>query len=213
MQSVPKQLLPDRQGFAADPFGYSSLAWHRWGLLRDLAGYPVDLEQPPTDLDLKSPVLWLSQARALSEAATAVLRNEPSYGSHPKAMSGVCDSQYCAVGLMLVGYSLEIALKAMLILRHGVEAYAENERRHKHHRLDDLASFVPDLSEKDRAILRLLSQFVSWAGRYPDPGSGRAGQVESIFAVSERYRLAASDLMSLVNRVMGHVSIEVESAT
>src|SRR5437868_2661475 len=99
-----KHLAPDRQGFAGDPFGYAGLAWTRWAFVQSLAGFDVDLDKPPTTLDLKSPVLWLSHARALSETASAVLRHEPTYEAHPPVLTGVCDSQYCAVGLMLVGY-------------------------------------------------------------------------------------------------------------
>ena len=206
----PRHLLPNRQSFAGDPFGYSALAWSRWALVQSLAGFDVDLERPPTSGDLKSPVLWLSQARALSEAATAVLRHEPSYEAHPRALLGVCDSQYCAVGLMLVGYSLEVCLKAMLILHYGTQAYADSEGKYKHHQLEKLASLIPDLSERDKAILRLLTRFVTWAGRYPDPGSSRVTQAEEIFAISEEHEIAARDVLSLAARVMQHATTEID---
>ena len=65
---------------------------------------------------------------------------------------GVCHSQYFAVGLMLVGCSLEICLKGMLILRKGTKAYASEERAHKHHDLVRLTEFVPNLNEKEGGI-------------------------------------------------------------
>lgn len=196
--------MPNRRGFEVDPFGYSALAWHRWGLAREISGFPVDLEKPPTSVDLKSPILWLTHAHALAEAAVSVLRSEPEFEAMPDLVKGVCDSQYCAVGLMLVGYSLETSLKAMLILTKGVEAYADEERSHYHHRLEELAAIVPGLNDKDRAILRLLAHFVAWAGRYPDPGSRRPADHEEVFRSAEKHRITARDVFSLSSRVMRH---------
>lgn len=62
-------LQPNIDRFAVDPLGYSALAWHKWGLLATANGFPVDISKPPTIADLKNPVLWLSHAHALSEAA------------------------------------------------------------------------------------------------------------------------------------------------
>lgn len=207
MKSLEQQLLPNRQAFAADPFGYSALAWQKWAIAQNVAGFPIDPRNPPTSHDLKSPVLWLSQAHALSEAATVVLRGNPDLAHLPVFTKGVCDSQYCAVGLMLVGYSLEICLKAMLIIQKGAEAYAAEESKHKHHKLVKLSEFIPDLDEKDKAILLLLTHFLVWAGRYPDPGSGREADAEGIFALSEKHQISASDLFRLAARVMGHVRV------
>lgn len=106
---------------------------------------------------------------------------------------------------MLVGYSLEICLKAMLIIRKGVEAYAEEENTHKHHKLAKLSKFIPDLTEKDRAVLDLLTHFLVWAGRYPDPGSGKEVDVENIFAQAEMHQITASDVFRLAARIMEYV--------
>jgi hypothetical protein len=149
--------------------------------------------------------LWLMQAQALTEAATRIIKSEPEWESVPICLKGVCDSQYCAVGLMLVGYSLEVCLKAMLVLAKGSEVYALAERNHKHHDLVRLAEYVPGLGEKDKAILQELTLFVLWAGRYPDPGSGREKEIERVYTLSEQHRIAARDLFSLAARVMGHV--------
>ena len=123
MEEIFKYLVPNRKGFEADPIGYSALAWHRWGLAQSIAGFPVDLESIPTNEDLNSPVLWMTHAHAMSEAARVLIQNNPNLDHLPKNLSGVCDSQYCAVGLMLVSYSLEISLKAMLIIKNGVASY------------------------------------------------------------------------------------------
>lgn len=147
----------------------------------------------------------------MTEAAVILLRNEPNLSHLPYYLKGQCDSQYCAVALMLVGYSLEICLKGMLIIKKGIEAYTAEEKKHKHHQLQRLAEFIPDLSEKDKAILQVLSHFVSWAGRYPDPGSGREDNAEEIFEISEKHEVAAKDLFRLAARVMGHVKTVTEA--
>ena len=113
MQKIPNHLEPNRKVFEADPFGYSALAWHRWALAQTIAGFEVDPKRPPTTEDLNSPILWLTHAHAIAEAAKHVFLNEPDVSILPKNVSGVCDSQYCAVGLMLVAYSLEVSLKAI----------------------------------------------------------------------------------------------------
>lgn len=202
-------ILPNRTRFAADPFGYSALAWHKWGTAQTIAGLPVDPKDSPSSADLKAPILWLAHAHALSEAAVTVIRSEPTWENMPLSVHGVCDSQYCATGLMLVGYSLEICLKGLLILTKGVEAYASEEKQFRHHKLERLAEQVPNLSAKDRAILSVLTHFTEWAGRYPDPGSGKDEKVEEIFTLAEQHQITARDLFVLSARVMKHTAIVV----
>ena len=148
----------------------------------------------------------------MAEAATILITNKPSTDSLPEEMHGLLDVQYCSAALMLVGYSLEIALKAMIILREGVSEYLDNESAFFHHHLDELAQFVPELSEKDLAILSCLSHFTIWAGRYPDPGSRRIKDAVDIFSVSEAHRISATDLFGLVNHVMNHVVVVIEQS-
>lgn len=203
----PEQLLmPDRSDFERDPIGYSSLAWHKWGIAQNLAGVEVDIEKPPTSEDLKSPALWLTQAQAMAEAAKIIINNEPPFEHIHPAIRGVCDSQYSAVGLMLVGYSLEICLKAMIIIKKGILEYTAEEKYYKHHRLVELADFIPDLSEKDNAILECLTHFTYWAGRYPDPGSGRIGNAIEIFSISEKYQISAKDIFDTTMRISKKVN-------
>lgn len=204
MHILDNHVLPNGLGFANDPFGYSASAWHRLALAQTFAGYPVDLSKKPTSDDLKTPVLWLSQAHALSEAAGTVLRGRPNQNILPQATREMCDCQYCAVGLMLVGYSLEVCLKAMLIMKKGVAVYSVEEKQHHHHSLDKLSEFIPGLNDKDKAILQALSHFVRWAGRYPDPGPRFIKDAEEIFTISEKYQITASDLFDLAARVMAH---------
>lgn len=211
MTELDNNLLPNRNQFASDPLGYSAFAWHKWGLAQTVAGFPKDISKPPEKDDLKSPVLWLTHAHAIAEAARVVLQNEPMLDHLPLFVKGVCDSQYCAVGLMLVGYSLEVCLKSMLIISKGTDTYTAEEKQYKHHKLERLAEFLPDLNEKDKAILRALTHFVEWAGRYPDPGSGRESNSEEIFEISEKYEVSAHDLFKLAARVMGHAKRFTES--
>ena len=198
-------LEPDRAEFAADPFGYSALAWHQWDFAQALAGMKSDAKDFPDAVDLKSPVLWLSQAHALSEAAVAIFKTRPSWETMPLPVRGICDSQFCAAGIMLVGYSLEICLKGTLILTKGIAAYTSEEKKFQHHNLERLAVHVPGLSEKDKVILRVLTNFTEWAGRYPDPGTARTSRIEEIFTLSERHQIAGRDLFDLARRVMAHV--------
>lgn len=205
MTSFTDQMAPSASAFAADPFGYSALAWQKWAIAQNVAGFDIDPTRPPTSHDLKSPILWLTQAHAMSEAATIVLRGQPNIDHLPMFTKGVCHSQYCAVGLMLVGYSLEICLKAMLILTRGIDIYIEEEKTHKHHNLVRLSECIPSLDVRDKAILELLTHYLMWAGRYPDPGSGRESSAEAIFSLSEHHQIAARDLFELAARIMGHV--------
>jgi len=211
MDSLKKQLLPNRDAFGSDPFGYSALAWHKWGMAQTIAGFPVDISKPPTSDDLNSPVLWLTQAHAMAEAARIVIQNQPDLKHLPVSVSGVCDCQYCAVALMLVGYSLEICLKAMLIIKKGIDVYVSEEKKHRHHHLEKLSDFIPDLNTKDKVILKILTHFVTWAGRYPDPGSGREDDAEEIFSLSEKYKISANELFKLSARVMRYSQQVIEN--
>lgn len=168
-------------------------------------GFPIDPTKPPTPKDLKDPILWLGQANAMQEAAVLLVKSEPTFGNFPPDLRGMCDSQYCAVALMLVGYSLEICLKAMIILRRGIDAYTAKEKEYRHHELVELAEFVPDLNERDKATLKALTHFVYWAGRYPDPGTRHHGKAEEVFTLSEKHEISAKQLFDLASRVMGHV--------
>ncbi|MGD9729797.1 MAG: hypothetical protein AB7R40_03430 [Nitrospiraceae bacterium] len=173
-------------------------------MAQSIAGYSVDISKPPTAIDLKSPVLWMTQAHALSEAVISVLKREPNLEHLTIYTKGVCHCQYHAVALMLVGLSLEISLKAMLIIREGIEEFTSREKERRHHCLHELSSFVPNLTEKDKAILECLTHFIYWAGKYPDPGSGREKAAVSVFDISEKHHISAKELFGLVTRVMGH---------
>ena len=204
MKSPKDMVSSDNEGFGKDPFGYSLLAWHKWTVAQGLAGAPIELDRGPSSNDLKSPVLWLSHAHAMSEAARIVLSGRPNLDSMPFDIRGVVHCQYHAVALMLVGYSLEVCLKAMLILVKGIDLYTEQERQYFKHDLDELADFIPGLTEKEIAIFKGLTHFVRWAGRYPDPGFSKEARVEDIFTLSEHHQVCAKDVFELAARVMAY---------
>jgi hypothetical protein len=204
--------VPNRIQFAQDPVGYSCSGWFRWALMANANGGSFDVSKPPKSDDLKHPILWLAQAQAMMQAAMLLLRSEPSFDHMPQVMKGICDTQYCAVALMMVGYSLEVCLKAMIIIRSGVEVYAGEENRYMNHRLHKLADFMNDLNKKDLAILELLTHFVSWAGRYPDPGSKSIGSHEAIFDQSEAHQVTLDDVKRVAAKVMGHVETVVNGS-
>lgn len=205
--NIDAEIKPSPNGFGLDPFGYSALAWYKWSLVQALAGFETNPEKGPSAEDLKSPVLWLTHAHALSEAAVALVRNPPNLAPIPTELQGACHCQYHAVALMLVGYSLEVVLKAMVIMTKGVKAYSEEERQYRHHNLEKLAEFIPNLSLKDKATLRCLTHFSSWAGRYPDPGFGRLAHAGEIFEISEANEISAKELFELATRVMRHAQV------
>lgn len=218
MSSEPHPLShlvnPDPAGFEKDPFGYATLARYKWGMAQLVAGFEFDPTKPATDVELKSPILWLAHAHALQQAATRLLlKDPPDWSEMPEAVRGVCDCQYHATALMLVGYSLEVCLKGMIILTKGFASYVEEEKKHHHHRLVDLADFIPDLDERAKAVLRGLTHFVMWAGRYPDPGKGKLGSLEEVFSLSETHQVSANLLFNVAARIIRHVGEVVEART
>lgn len=206
-------LLPNRKAFEADPLGYSAIAWQKLEFAKFVATGQDTGARNPSGTDLKDPILWMTQAHALSEAARAVLAATPSWESMPVWVRGSCDSQYCAAALMLVGYSLEVSLKAMLIIRRSADVYTDEEKKYQHHKLERLGEFLPDLSARDRAILRALTHYIEWAGRYPDPGGGREAKLDEVFSLSEKNQVCARDLFNLASRVMKHANVVIDEST
>jgi hypothetical protein len=200
--------MSNKKKFEEDPFSYGALGRIRWGLVTESAGFShIDIEKPATSEELKNPILWMTQAEALTQAAILVLQSEPQFVNMPEYLRGICDSQFRATGLMLVGYSLETCLKAMIIMKKGINEYNEEEKKHRHHKLHKLAEFVPNLSNKDIAILELLTHYIYWAGRYPDPGYGQEQKTEEIFNLAEKYKVTAEDLFRLAAKIMSHSKV------
>lgn len=198
-------LEADRGKFNSDPLSYSAQGFLQWRMIESIVtNSDFDPYTPPTYEILKNPILWISQAEALTQAAVTIIKSEPGFENMPIQFRGICDSQFCAIGLMLVGYSLEVALKAMMVIKHGTDGYKEIEKKNRHHRLHVLAELVPDLTNKDKAILRGITHFVYWAGRYPDPGSGREDDASEIFLIAEENEITAKDIFDTASKIMSY---------
>ncbi|HCG7362904.1 hypothetical protein BTO19_25185 [Vibrio parahaemolyticus] len=204
----------DREAFGRDPFGYGAGGVFEWQMIEAMhSGGDFDPFKVPENKHLKSPILWLTQAEALSQAAHTLFKNEPEFETMPVLVRSICDRQYCGVGLMLLGYSLEIVLKAMLIMKHGVDGYTEIEKKHRHHRLHDLVNIIPNMDKRERAVLRGLTHFVYWAGRYPDPGTDKGEETLNIFELSEKYKISAHMLFTVSAKVMSYAHKISEETT
>jgi hypothetical protein len=82
------------------------------------------------------------------------------------------DMNLCSISFMLTGLAIENMAKAILIFRNP--SYVDDdEGKLKAILIHDLDRLVQqcqiDLSDREREILRALSVYVSWAGRYPVP--------------------------------------------
>lgn len=71
-------MLPNREMFIQDPAGYSLSGWSRWAMLAAAHGADVDPTNAPSSDDLKSPILWLTQAEAMAQAAVTLVKQQPN---------------------------------------------------------------------------------------------------------------------------------------
>ena len=84
-------IIPDRNQFSQDPGGYSRSAWMRWAFLVAANGGDADPDKPPTSRDLKSPILWLAQAEAMTPVSYThldVYKRQVIGGAGGKAQCG-----------------------------------------------------------------------------------------------------------------------------
>ena len=201
----------NRDFFEKDPFGYSLLGSYKFILSQSNIDAEEVINQPEsTSQSLKSPILWMSQAYALSEAAKSTLEKQPDFKSMPLDFKSICDSQYCSVALMLFGLSLELFLKSIKIHKEGIESYTKKEDKNQHHQLHDLAEFIPELDKKEIAILRGLTHFVYWAGKYPDPGSKKESDFENVFQIAEKHHITANDIFMLFKKVIESIKKQLD---
>jgi len=205
-------LMLSKDAFKKDPFSYSALGRILLGRVAEQSGeHIIDVDKPATSEELKNPILWLTQAEALTQAAILVIKSDPEFENIPQPLRGICDCQFRAAGLMLIGYSLEICIKAMLIIKKGISTYIKEEKKHRHHQLKKLSEFIPDLTIKDIAILELLTHYIYWAGRYPDPGYGQENKTEEIFEIAEKHEITAEQLFFLASKIMKHTALIINN--
>jgi len=58
--------------------------------------------------------------------------------------------------------------------------------------------------------LELLTHYIYWAGRYPDPGYGQEQKTEQIFDLAEKHEVTAKELFQLASRIMAHARVVAE---
>ena len=144
----------------------------------------------------------MSHSLALAKAAETLLLNDPDFDlMEDNSMNGLAHYQYYATALMLVGYSLEVTLKNMIIINNGIDDYISNESKYMTHDLEKLAYFVPDLEIKDKSILNILTKFTILAGKYRDPGFNKGAVYDDISNAVERYKICAKDIFQLATKI------------
>lgn len=97
MKTSKRVFPPGREDFAKDPLGYSSLAHLKWAVACERAGYSIDPAAPATSEHLKNPILWLSQANAMSQAAYAVLMTEQGFESMPLSIRASSETSLVSI--------------------------------------------------------------------------------------------------------------------
>jgi len=121
------------------------------------------------DFHENNPSFWYQKSVSLYASATLVwdarqATNDQEFVSglglkEDFSVESGCEHQY----LMLFGLSYEIMFKAICITQ-GIEFQKKN-----HDLLNVAKLALVVLSEKEKTQLRLLSEFVTWEGRYPVP--------------------------------------------
>jgi hypothetical protein len=189
------------RAFNNDPFGYCSTIWHEWNNVQLRAGFNINIPKSPTSEELKNPILWICQSKSLSESAKILIRTEPDFSTMPKSMYSICYRQYLASALMMFGYSLEVLFKALSIQKIGVEAYTKKEKKYFSHKLTWLVEQHTAIGLQERAILECLTEFIYWAGRYPDHGTGQEVKLEDIFLSSEKNEISMQELADTLDKL------------
>jgi hypothetical protein len=124
----------------------------------------------------KTHVFWLISAKSLKASADIIWEKieytlYDIYGA--KVSHNTEESEVESVYLMLLGMSIENALKALCII-HNAEIVSDGKLKatwggdgHDLVQIASLAKFTR--SEPDTQLLRNLSNYIRWAGRYPIP--------------------------------------------
>ena len=188
--------------FGSSPFGYSLGAYTTWIQILDNKGieHPYKLDEIDK-YSLKNTVLWSSQASALGQAGISLIKENPDLSGVPNDTKELYLRQYCGVGLMLVGYSMELTLKTIILVKEGKEKYIDEHEHKVGHNLNKLEDYILDLTKKQKNILNILKFYVKWAGRYPDPGTGKESQLHEINNLCDKYEITAGDLFTLCQKI------------
>ncbi|MFQ2771272.1 hypothetical protein ACK3Y4_11120, partial [Aeromonas caviae] len=77
-------LEADRNKFKKDPLSYSAQGFLQWRMIESMVtNSDFDPYTPPTNEILKNPILWISQAEALTQAAVTIIKSEPKFENMP----------------------------------------------------------------------------------------------------------------------------------
>lgn len=116
-----------------------------------------------------TPGLWLGYARLMKQAADILF-------SRSKTRTNVHQTPRADLAIpatLLYGYAIENAIKALVIKHNPITSGAEfTEYKNKsgwtnHKPVMLLESIKFGLDDDERNLLRVLSSFVIWAGKYP----------------------------------------------
>jgi hypothetical protein len=175
---MPPATLPDRVLLDGVPCSKSKLGnWALAKILRTIWGGAIEYYEEDTPLDVKtfnvfgkSVHTWLWQSRGLNNAATAMII------AYAKEYPETKDPFRETIALMLGGYAIEALLKMVVIADHcdqhgwALDTKKAQEFVPTTHDLDKLAGKAKIRTNKaDRQLLRHLSGYTTWAGRYPIP--------------------------------------------
>jgi hypothetical protein len=156
---------------------------------RTALGDAVEWEEDDTPFEVRSfnlfgkhPHLWLEQSLSLNRAAIALMRPEAMWC---KAMTPQSNAP---IALMLGSYAVETLLKMIILadklneIEPPADSRQSKEFLPKSHDLVDLAKRSKLLlNEADRALMKELTKYSIWAGRYPTPLRSAGYRLPAIF--------------------------------
>ncbi len=118
----------------------------------------------------KSVILWFEHSRELYRAAQTLM--EP----RPRIWNEITHLLQAPIALMLGAYAIETLLKMVIVDEHckvhGItfESTAAKDFLPTIHKLDELAERADlRINKTDRKLLKQLTRYSTWAGRYPIP--------------------------------------------
>jgi hypothetical protein len=155
------------------------------------------------------PHAWLIEAKQLKRAADLVLPElREIFSVSPQGRPRFEDAKLFNSYMLLAGLALENLAKGILVKRNpGV--VTQDKFILKGHDLQQLAQQVlSTLSKNELDILNRLTEFVTWAGRYPInlyaaknvhpgfiPSTDRPGSTEAAIPPNRRYFIAKKDFI------------------
>ena len=118
----------------------------------------------------KSAILWLEQSRELHRSAHRLMQEKP------RDEHDLAHLFQAPIALMLGAYALETLLKMVIVGAHGdahgmsYESVSAGDFLPTVHDLEQLAQRAAlRINKTDRKLLKQLTRYSTWAGRYPIP--------------------------------------------